>query len=179
MTYLDVKPIGWTKRAVTNAAEKLAEAWGLVSGGSLETVTHRLGGTVEYQDVLSVDETKDGSILIDGVRDFKIFVPDYVSFERNRFTIAHELGHYVLHYIAQELKGEKVKAARASGPNQERAEREADWFAAALLMPSAEFVEKYTSSDSNLTLVARHFGVSTQAAKWQLDYLSANVNPST
>ena len=178
MTYLEVTPIGWTKRAVTSTAERLAKAWGVAPRDQLEAVTARLGGTIEYQDILSVDQTKDGSILIDDVSSFKIFVPDYVSFERNRFTIAHELGHYVLHYIAKQLGGKKVKAARASGPNQQRAEREADWFAAALLMPQALFLEEYKKSEGNLTSVARHFGVSTQAAKWQLEYLNANADPT-
>ena len=177
MTYSEVKPIGWTKRAITEMAEKLATAWGIEPKNTLDSLAARLGGSVAYQDMLSVDQTNDGSILIDDIRNFRIFVPDYVSFERNRFTIAHEVGPYVLHYVAQRLGGRKIKAARASGPNQQRAEREADWFAAGLLMPQALFLEEYLKSEGNLTSVARHFGVSVQAAKWQLDYLNVNAAP--
>jgi predicted transcriptional regulator len=174
MQYDDVAPIGWTKRAVLDVAEKLAAAWNLEPGEPLDGLVKKLGGNVEYQDAFTVDTSKDGSIRIDDRHDFRIFVPDYVSYERNRFTIAHEIGHYVLHYVAQKLDGRQVKAARASGPNQERAEREADWFASGLLMPKDDFLKVCEDSSADLTSVARKFGVSTQAAKWQLDYYNVH-----
>lgn len=177
MAYNEVTPVGWTKRAVSEVAETLAAKWKLNPGDRLDAFAARLGGTIEYQNVFAVDGTKDGSILIDDERDFKIFVPDYVSFERKRFTIAHEIGHYILHYVAQGMKNQKVRAARASGPNQERSEREADWFAAALLMPKDEFLRVYREAGDSLIAVARHFGVSKQAAKWQLDYYDAIAKP--
>jgi Zn-dependent peptidase ImmA (M78 family) len=168
MEYQDVSPIGWTKAAVSSIAEKLAKKWGLEPGSPLEGIVERLGGKVEYQDVFSAQDTNDGSILINGIRDFIVYLPDYVSYERNRFTIAHELGHYVLHYVAGKRDGQKVKAARASGPKQNKAEREADWFAAAFLMPKNEFIDAVNKS--SVISTARFFGVSTQAAKWQVEY---------
>ena len=175
MQYEEVKPIGWKKRDVVAAAEKLASAWGLEPGEPLDKVTLKLGGSIEFQDALSIDASKDGSILIDDIGRFQIFVPDYVSYERNRFTIAHEIGHYALHYVAQKLGGRLIKAARASGPNQDRAEREADWFASGLLMPKVKFLEECRNSSADLNSVARYFGVSTQAAKWQLEYYNAEI----
>jgi Zn-dependent peptidase ImmA (M78 family) len=178
MHYDAVEPIGWTKRAVLDVAEKLAASWNLAPGEPLDALVKKLGGDVEYQDALSVDASEDGSILIDGRHNFRIYVPDYVSYERNRFTIAHEIGHYVLHYVAQKLEGQRVKAARSSQPNQQqavRAEREADWFAFGLLMPKTQFLEGCKESSADLNSVARYFGVSTQDAKWQLGYYNADT----
>ena len=177
MQYDEVAPIGWTKRAVLDVAEKLATAWDLEPGEPLDGLVKKLGGNLEYQDALSVDESEDGSILIDGRQKFRIFVPDYVSYERNRFTIAHEVGHYVLHYVAPKLDGKRIKAARSSLPSQQqavRAEREADWFAFGLLMPKMKFLQKCEESSADLNAVARYFGVSTQDAKWQLGYYNAD-----
>jgi Zn-dependent peptidase ImmA (M78 family) len=56
---------------------------------------------------------------------------------RRRFTIAHELGHYLLHKNSQTLFVEKKVFFRdeESSSGEERKEREANAFAAALLMP--------------------------------------------
>ncbi len=71
--------------------------------------------------------------------------------ERERFTIAHELGHHVLHATGQQTlfcrkpsidPEDKPAAAREPLPV---IEREANTFAAALLMP-AEMIERYYRS---------------------------------
>ena len=67
---------------------------------------------------------------------------------RRRFTIAHELGHHVLHRTGQQsLFCRKAAVAEAEAPATTRAplpvtEAEANAFAAALLMP-ARLVEHY------------------------------------
>jgi hypothetical protein len=71
--------------------------------------------------------------------------------ERERFTIAHELGHHVLHATGQQtLFCRKPSVDPEDGPAAEREplpviEREANTFAAALLMP-AEMIERYYRS---------------------------------
>ncbi len=70
-----------------------------------------------------------------------------INLERRRFTIAHELGHYVLHRFDNDVFVDKsqlkVKFNRdeKSSTGEITIEREANAFAAALLMPK-ELLEK-------------------------------------
>lgn len=57
-----------------------------------------------------------------------------------RFSIAHELGHYFLEgHIDQVLGGDGIHSSRAGFVSADTWEREADHFAAALLMPTIPF----------------------------------------
>lgn len=84
---------------------------------------------------------------------------------RARFTLAHELGHFFLHcggVPAYALSsGERVPAYCDS-------EKQADYFAASLLMPHRFF----TIRDNVHSIVNRH-QVSAQAARFRLSYLSS------
>lgn len=60
-----------------------------------------------------------------------------------RFSIAHELGHYFLPGHAEALfaEGKQVHESRGNFVSENRYERQADLFAAALLMPRRLFLE--------------------------------------
>ncbi|MCO8287257.1 ImmA/IrrE family metallo-endopeptidase [Tetragenococcus halophilus] len=83
---------------------------------------------------------------------------------RNRFTIAHELGHYFLHARGKENFTDSV-FYRNLDYNDE--EFEANEFAACLLMPEKQFreeVEKNVEeSEVKIEPIAQRFGVSLQA----------------
>lgn len=70
-----------------------------------------------------------------------------ISVERWIFTAAHELGHLLLHRSAYDV-------TRAEENEEE--EREANWFASELLMPSDVFVAEWAEA-RGLTLVDRVF----------------------
>ena len=86
---------------------------------------------------------------------------------RQRFTIAHELGHYLLHRRRQatfSCTAEDVGTSHAPG---ETLETEADEFAATLLMPLDDFrrqVADQTVSFDLLSRCAERYGVSLTAA---------------
>jgi Zn-dependent peptidase ImmA (M78 family) len=82
---------------------------------------------------------------------------------RRRFTIAHELGHWICQCL--EGRGAPVMCrAEDVSPDADRTlEREANVFAAELLMPEAAVREAATEQDS-----AARFGVSEQAMQWRL-----------
>jgi Zn-dependent peptidase ImmA (M78 family) len=102
---------------------------------------------------------------------------------RRRFTIAHELGHLVLHQ-GRPLIVDHVVRARVSLRDTrsslatEREEIEANRFAANLLMP-AEFVHaavgkqvrRRLDESSTIESLAKLFGVSTQAMEFRLTNL--------
>jgi Zn-dependent peptidase ImmA (M78 family) len=89
---------------------------------------------------------------------------------RRRFTLAHELGHWVCQHLdgksasvycrAADVQPEPTAADRAL-------EREANVFAAELLMPEAAVREEWRPG-SETTEIAARFGVSIQAMSWRL-----------
>jgi len=96
---------------------------------------------------------------------------------RQRFTVAHELGHFMLHkggrYVDQ---GTTVRFRdKESGTGTKLEERQANSFAAAILMP-ADWVKRvfkehpFDLGDDEDALVAmcRRFGVSSQAMALRL-----------
>jgi Zn-dependent peptidase ImmA (M78 family) len=85
---------------------------------------------------------------------------------RRHFTVAHELGHIALKHMGAGI------AYRAIGhPYNTKQEREANAFAAGLLMPAKPFVEAlYRQLD--VAKVALTFGVSVEAATIRTSILS-------
>lgn len=83
---------------------------------------------------------------------------------RQRFTVAHEIGHFVLGHGAA-YRDPAANFATNAAPTEAAANR----FAAALLMPS-EVVEAVIKEQANPTLesLAALFGVSTVAMRYRL-----------
>ena len=99
---------------------------------------------------------------------------------RRRFTIAHELGHLLLHEHSQVHVDRGFRVRLRSGVSSEgtdRDEMEANRFAAELLMPidflRADLEEKEfdLADDKELRVLARRYGVSTQALAIRLNGL--------
>ncbi len=88
---------------------------------------------------------------------------------RHRFTIAHELGHWICH--AQQDVGEGTttycRSCDLSQDADRDLEREANVFGAELLMPEAAVREAWAEARDPAE-VAERFGVSALAAQWRL-----------
>ncbi len=98
---------------------------------------------------------------------------------RQRFTIAHEIGHHRLHDADAYLDGTATQRFRdgTSATGTDREEREANAFAAALLMPADwvhdHFMDMVTTrravdEDSVVARLAHQFDVSEQAMRFRL-----------
>lgn len=96
--------------------------------------------------------------------------------KRKRFTIAHEIAHYVLHAGRAACYDSSVEEApqrrefrrdveATTGEN--RLEIEANQFAAALLMPRDSIIEDLRSGTSTADL-PRRYDVSDEAMSWRL-----------
>ncbi|WCL51257.1 ImmA/IrrE family metallo-endopeptidase [Leptospira sp. GIMC2001] len=83
-----------------------------------------------------------------------ILVNKNQSENRQRFSIAHEIGHFVLHHLDGKVHMDKKVFFRQDIPNKEDAkkEREANLFAAELLMPSDILLNKFVNHDSRVIL---------------------------
>ena len=79
---------------------------------------------------------------------------------RDRFTIAHELGHCFLHLDQISM----ARAATSADKNYNNSEWQANEFAAQLLMPFSLVKDNYCLSDEEL---AERFGVSRECAKYR------------
>lgn len=90
---------------------------------------------------------------------------------RINFTLAHELGHYVLHRHAEAAMGMACQARDIGQPNQrDRIEYEANAFAANLLMPGSDFcneVDSYPFSFDLMDHCMDRYDVSLMAAVWR------------
>lgn len=128
----------------------------------LEAILEEFGGRLEYVTSDNLQE----SLLIHGDGSFTIFLPHHSSELRDYFTIAHELGHYFLHW---EDDGEETTFSR--GESNE-VEWQANWFAAELLMPEDDFLVVAEECDYDVCELADHFGVSRSAARVRLDVLT-------
>lgn len=165
-------------------ARRVRAAWRLPMGpiGNLVNAVELAGGVVARQDF---ETHRISAISVWHPDSFPLFVlNESLTPERQRFVLAHELGHMVMH------EGE---------PPRETAEREADLFAEELLMPSAEIRQQLEAIDlrkaaalkpywkvpmQSLVLRAEHLGLisegrcrSLHAYMNKLGYLSIEPNP--
>lgn len=104
---------------------------------------------------------------------------------RKRFTLAHELGHYLLHRRNTNLFVDEVAVLYRSGYSDTgtgRMEVEANVFAAELLMPEKVLREHLKSdpsvaqSDEAIRKLARRYDVSSAAMKYRLRQLKIIAN---
>jgi Zn-dependent peptidase ImmA (M78 family) len=70
-----------------------------------------------------------------------------------RFSVAHELGHYFIEGHAFQLLANGAHASRANFASPDPFEVEADMFAASLLMPRGPFVAEMAKHDDGIGLV--------------------------
>ena len=99
------------------------------------------------------------------------------SIEWKRFVIAHEIGHYILHY--DKMKNHGIYAHRDHKKGKNEKENEADFFAANLLMPRERFMKQFKAlkevglSTEEMTLIlAKRFCVTEIMTKRRFEELS-------
>jgi predicted transcriptional regulator len=157
-------PCNFTKEEIDQLAEETANELGFTPGASVPSVIEGLGGEIKYVDASEWLETEDGSIEVYGPGKFTIYLSRFTSRVRDQFTLAHELGHYVLH---ADFGSKRIRVAR-HGSN--RIEWEANWFAAGFLMPKEKFEEMFHKDPDPRKLAAK-FDVSIPAASIRIESL--------
>lgn len=149
----------------------------------------QLAPILKYNDIKKIEhnlEDEISGVLIIEKEGAQIGVNSKHHLVRQRFTIAHEIGHFILKhtrpdsiFIDQPKKHMSVKLYRdgRSSTGDFWQEREANAFAASLLMPASLLIEKIQlleldlSEDNSLTTLASEFKVSTQAMAIRLSSL--------
>jgi hypothetical protein len=97
--------------------------------------------------------------------------------ERRRFTIAHEVAHWILHAKKGEIAGFqrfcRPVDIKVGEDHSEEIEREANRFAAELLMPGKILNSRAEKCGFNLPLLASEFEVSVPALELRLTMLGS------
>ena len=124
--------------------------------------------TFDGIEIINDDLSAEISGLIEYASDggFIIAINKYHSYERRRFTLAHEFAHYAMHkeYI---IKNKKIIDTALFRDRKSEIENEANEFASKLLMPKDEFIEAIKRSKKRLGDLAEHFCVTAAAVKYR------------
>jgi Zn-dependent peptidase ImmA (M78 family) len=122
--------------------------------------------------------SESGFLLRDGGR-ILIGINSRNSPKRQRFTIAHELGHWLLHEGQPLIVDQSIMINKRNGVSSQATdaqEIEANRFAAELLMPQRFITDavkrviasRISSREELVTSLARDFDVSNDAMGWRL-----------
>lgn len=156
-------PTKLPREKIMSIGEQVAEAFSYTDDFNIERVVDELGGRIVLNDFWD-NLARTGSLEVTSLRDFDIFIPNHTTHERDRFTIAHELGHYILHYLPN-VGPQTDSPFRIDRYGNSAIEREANLFASAFLMPERQFRDAYGQFGGDLSAVATRFGVSEIAAQ--------------
>lgn len=146
-----------------------------------EELINRLGGNIKYLSLEDAEkegynanfeaalQTSSTSNDDPDSVEFTVIVADWKNKQRIRFSIAHEIGHLVLHLL---VPGGKIKPSQITYRNLQSSEEEleANEFAAAFLMPTDLFKESCQhnavshNGKINIEEIAKVFDVSSSAA---------------
>ncbi len=125
--------------------------------------------------VYTADLAKDvsGMLFMKPGRDPEIYLSRTDNYKRQRFTCAHELGHWAKH-IADGVESDEIVDHRGplSAAGTSAAERYANQFAAALLMPADEVLRLQARGYGPIAL-ADQLRVSPEAANYRIESLGA------
>lgn len=108
----------------------------------------------------------NGHIEIDEQGNASIIVNENQPPVRKRFTIAHEIAHFIFDKDYLKEHGAIDRNGNAADPSYRGRERRANYFAAHLLMPEEQFVEQFLALD-DIEKVADYFSVSRDAARFR------------
>lgn len=146
----------------------------------IDVVAHRLKLAVEAADL---GETISGMIVIEGGRGAIGYNETHAPV-RQRFTISHEIAHYLLHVNNKNTKSQlfidrnvTFRRDENSSTGDDDREVEANKLGAALLMPRSLVLQEVKKNDLDLddedaiSLLARRFHVSTTAMANRLNNL--------
>lgn len=167
-------------RQIEDFAVQLLKAHNLYSVPvKIETLAHALGLEIVEHDL---DQAISG-LLITTESKSTIGLNSNNFPTRRRFTIAHEIGHYTLKHQREGLFLDKpdnlytiIYRDKNSSTGEFLQEREANAFAAAVLMPKELITQKLANTtfnfqDQNLDIIhdlATSFGVSDQAMGFRI-----------
>jgi Zn-dependent peptidase ImmA (M78 family) len=131
---------------------------------------------------LQFDDPNVSGILIKKANDFYIGLNELQPKNRQRFSIAHELGHYTLHILSKSIFVDDFEKFRdkVSSEGSKEEEIEANAFAAELLMPE-QFIRKDLEEidicdEECVRKLAQKYQVSTESFVYRVSNLGMKLD---
>ena len=100
-----------------------------------------------------------------------IYLNESLSETTRAFTLAHELGHFILHPNEEKLRIDLFDYSQDTEESQK--ETEANYFAASLLVPK-EKLFKLIELTKSLDAIAEYFGVSRPVIETRIKWIQTN-----
>jgi len=169
----------WWEVKMGNIQETLIQLFNNIKWKKLKTplekITNFYGLEIQYEEL---EDEISGFLYLRSKKPI-IFVNINHPPVRQNFTIAHEIGHYLLNHSGDLFLDHKYILFRDSKSSEGSwvAERQANKFAAELLMPESKLLSEIKDrnidfeDDEDISNLAKDFGVSTQALLIRLSNL--------
>ena len=169
ISWHSVSPCHLSNESIVKLTQSVSSQCAYEPGQDLRgMVVKKLSGSVETASFDEIDESQGffgDEIRIKDIRNFRIRVSPFAGELRERFSIAHEIGHYVLHFLyPRQIERKTLTNVRAFRAGGELAEQEANWFAANFLMPADAFRSSYAEHSGQIIQIAADFKVSQRTA---------------
>lgn len=165
LDFVAPSPANLAKLAVDGLAEQVARKLGYTPGAELEPFVRSLGGEIRYDSWGNQEDGGSLEVYPDQTPAFIIRLAAFAGNLRNRFTVAHELGHYFLHSGG----GKKRICVARAGTG--RLEWEANWFAAAFLLPAEQFKCDWNKYGKSVARMVSVYKVSEAVVEIRLETL--------
>jgi hypothetical protein len=141
-------PCNASGQEISKFAENLREESNLKNGFQVKPLIEVNGGRVDGIDACDVNQ--EDALIVQPGGDFVARYSRLSPGVRNNFILAHELGHFVLHWpkVKETFPGAGMRCPRRGTVQDKtmlRCEQEADLFAVSFLLPEKEFREAVTS----------------------------------
>lgn len=126
-----------------------------------------------------LDDEISGLFVIKNKKAVILYNKSHKNPQRLRFTIAHELGHYFLHskdtplFIDSYPKVMYRNGLSSSG--EDRKEREANAFAASILMPKVLIVKEIEDSEDSTVDAVKHLAMKFKVSEMAMTYRLTNL----
>lgn len=157
----------YSKETVSTIADEIRLKYGSVFPVNVIEIANNLG-----LQVYTYNETNPNISGMLDPKNKKIYVSRNDLYLRQKFSVAHEIGHWVLDHRGISPDGDKFEISyRNVMTAQDIKEVRANHFAACLLMPEKETKEAWELNNYDLDNTARFLVVSRLALSIRLDNL--------
>jgi len=159
-----IRHVGSTiQEAAKQQAEDTLNAFGRTLPVNPYEIARKLGILVDERPLPS---GTSGMILQRPQEDPLLWVACNESPQRQRFTAAHELGHYLERTVVHPMPDDNFGFVDSRDTNHDLHEAFADEYASNLLMPETEFRDAWKAT-GNLIALSGTFGVSMRAVTFR------------
>jgi Zn-dependent peptidase ImmA (M78 family) len=166
----------WKGRTTAEAARKALEA--NIPGVAQSAIPINVESAARFVGIEQITEVEtsafDGLLSATRSGTYIATLRKGQSESRKRFTLAHELGHVIVHGSVGRpppVGAEELFQCRATTPAEKEEERLCDLIASQLLMPQAQFarvIQEIGVSAETVPAIARRFAVSLEAVSTRL-----------